>query len=42
MNDKYNMGPELSITDKYVIQKYSYNAHYYLLTKNGAKIFARK
>jgi len=42
MNDKYNMGPELSITDKYVIPKYSYNAHSYLLTKNGAKILTNK
>ena len=36
------MWPELSITDKYVIPKYSYNAHSYLLTKNGAKILTNK
>lgn len=42
MNDKYNMGPELSITDTYVIPKYSYNAHSYLLTKNGARILTNK
>ena len=39
-NDKCNMGPEIVIDEEYVIPKYSYNAHAYILTNTGAKILA--
>ena len=39
-NDVYNLGPEIVIENDYVIPKYSYNAHSYLLTNAGAKILA--
>lgn len=40
--DIYNLGPETVITNDYVIPKYSYNAHSYLLTNTGAKILANE
>jgi hypothetical protein len=42
MNDLYNLGPEIIIEGDYVIPKYSYNAHSYLLTNTGAKILANE
>lgn len=40
--DIYNLGPEHVIANKYVIPKYSYNAHAYILTNTGAKILANE
>jgi len=40
--DRYNLGPEIIIDGDYVIPKYSYNAHSYLLTNTGAKILANE
>jgi len=42
LNEKYNLGPETIIHSDYVIPKYSYNAHSYLLTKSGAKILTNE
>ena len=39
-NNLYSLGPEIVIENYYVIPKYSYNAHSYLLTNAGAKILA--
>ena len=42
-NNEYNLGPEFvlnNINDNYVIPKYSYNNHSYILTNSGAKILA--
>jgi GR25 family glycosyltransferase involved in LPS biosynthesis len=39
-NNLYSLGPEIVIENDYVIPKYSYNAHSYLLTNAGAKILA--
>jgi GR25 family glycosyltransferase involved in LPS biosynthesis len=38
----YDLGPETVIRDDYVIPKYSYNTHCYLLTNTGAKILTNK
>ena len=39
-NNLCGLGPEIVIENDYVIPKYSYNAHSYLLTNAGAKILA--
>ena len=36
----YNIGAEIKINNDFVIPKYSYYTHSYILTKNGAKILA--
>jgi len=41
-NNLYNLGPEIVIENDYVIPKYSYNTHSYLLTNAGAKILANE
>lgn len=41
-NNFYNLGPEIVIENDYVIPKYSYNTHSYLLTYTGAKILANE
>jgi len=38
--EAYNLGPEIVIDEEYVIPKYSYNTHSYLITNSGAKILA--
>ena len=40
--EPYNLGPEIVIDGDYVIPKYSYNTHSYLLTNTGAKILANE
>ncbi len=39
-HNMYNLGPEIVIDGEYVIPKYSYNTHSYLITNSGAKILA--
>ena len=40
--NRYNLGPEIIIDGDYVIPKYSYHTHSYLLTNTGAKILANE
>jgi collagen beta-1,O-galactosyltransferase len=37
LNETYNLGYEIEMSDKIIIPKYSYNASSYILTFNGAK-----